>query len=178
MDSEQKDKLKLSLVILLSLAAAGGILTLAIAFPGALQAFAPLLKRYKPNTLKPNYLKRNLRLLEEQGLVTISEHDDKIKIQITQKGKTKVLEYEAEKLIIKKQEPWDKKWRVVIFDIPEKKKSAREIFRKKLTDLGFKKIQHSVWRQKYPCFSEIEFLANLYQIRPYVNLIEGEVTRF
>ena len=111
-------------------------------------------------------------------MITISEQNDKTKITITQKGKTKVLEYQADQLVIKKQSPWDKKWRVVIFDIPEKKKSAREIFRKKLLNLGFEKIQHSVWRQKYPCLNEIEFLANLYQIRPHVNLIEGEVIRF
>lgn len=41
--------------------------------------------------------------------------------------------------------PWDRKWRVVIFDIEEKKKKARNSLRLKLISLGFGKLQESVY---------------------------------
>lgn len=41
--------------------------------------------------------------------------------------------------------PWDKKWRVVIFDIPEKERGKRDVLRKKLISLGFGKLQESIY---------------------------------
>lgn len=40
---------------------------------------------------------------------------------------------------------WDGKWRMVIFDIEEKQKMAREMIRSKLKELGFGMLQKSVW---------------------------------
>lgn len=41
--------------------------------------------------------------------------------------------------------PWDKKWRVVIFDIEEKEKRTRNALRQKLVSLGFGELQKSVY---------------------------------
>ena len=40
---------------------------------------------------------------------------------------------------------WDKKWRVIIFDIPEKRRSIRDKFRMMLRELGYYRLQDSVW---------------------------------
>lgn len=40
---------------------------------------------------------------------------------------------------------WDRKWRIVIFDIEEKERKNRDILRLKLKELGFGMIQESVW---------------------------------
>lgn len=44
---------------------------------------------------------------------------------------------------------WDKKWRVVIFDIEEASKQTRERFRGKLKELGFGMLQESVFISPY-----------------------------
>ncbi len=47
-------------------------------------------------------------------------------------------------------------WKLVIFDVPEKQKKVRNIFRAKLKQLGFKKWQNSIWVTPYELDSEIE----------------------
>jgi len=41
--------------------------------------------------------------------------------------------------------PWDKKWRMVCFDIPEENRSDRDQLSYQLEKLGFKHFQRSVW---------------------------------
>ncbi len=51
-------------------------------------------------------------------------------------------------MILKK--PWDGKLRIVIFDIPEKKKYWREAMRRELSLMQFKQLQRSVYVGKHP----------------------------
>ncbi|MFZ5366236.1 MAG: CRISPR-associated endonuclease Cas2 [Patescibacteria group bacterium] len=51
--------------------------------------------------------------------------------------------------------PWDKKWRLVIFDIQEKNKSTREALRDKLISLGFGMWQESVYITPFDIEQEI-----------------------
>ena len=44
---------------------------------------------------------------------------------------------------------WDKKWRLVVFDVEETNKQARERFRNKLKELGFGMLQESVFISPY-----------------------------
>ena len=162
--------------ILLAIVATSGVMIIALTAPGLLRVLKPLIKKYHRDTLLPSRIRYKLDSLKHQGLITIGEQDGKTKIRLTQAGHTRVLEYQADEMKIPKQTPWDKKWRFVIFDIPEKKKLARNIFREKLRVLGFVKVQQSVWRHRYPCRPEIEFLTHLYQIHRYVDLLEGKPT--
>ena len=50
-----------------------------------------------------------------------------------------------------KQKKWDGKWRVLIFDIPEKRKSVRNKIRQSLRTIGFMRLQNSVWIYPYDC---------------------------
>ncbi len=45
--------------------------------------------------------------------------------------------------------PWDGKWRMILFDIPEAKRSLRQLYRMKLADLGARMLQSSVWITPY-----------------------------
>jgi len=45
----------------------------------------------------------------------------------------------------KSNEPWDGKWRILTFDIPEKYKKYREFLRAELIDYGFMQLHKSVW---------------------------------
>lgn len=58
-----------------------------------------------------------------------------------------------------------------MFDVPERKKLARDILTTKLNELGFKRIQNSAYIFPYPCEDEIEFIASVYEIRPYVQVL-------
>ena len=175
MKREQKEKLDLTRDILLSIAGMGGVLLIALAAPGALQLLKPFLKKYKKRVRQLSYIQQRFKDLEEKGLITIGGIEDKTKITLTKLGQKKVLAYQVDTMELDVSLKWDGKWRIVIFDIPESRKTHRDVFRRKLIDLGFERIQDSVWRHKYPCSKEIEFLAHLYEIYPYVDMIEGKM---
>lgn len=48
-------------------------------------------------------------------------------------------------LLFFQKKRWDGKWRVVVFDIPEKERRLRSYLRQKLIELGFGMMQESVW---------------------------------
>ena len=75
---------------------------------------------------------------------------------------------------IKKPAKWDGEWRIVIFDIPEKFKQAREVLRIKLKELGFLELQKSVFILPYECEDEINFVIEVFLIRPFVRLIRAQ----
>ena len=48
-------------------------------------------------------------------------------------------------LKIDKPKIWDKKWRIVVFDIPEKQRGARDSLRTYLKKLDFYELQKSIF---------------------------------
>ncbi len=72
-------------------------------------------------------------------------------VVLTKKGKNYVAQWELRGYKVKKPKKWDKKWRVVIFDIPEKRKQLRGEVRTILTGIGFVRLQDSVWIYPYNC---------------------------
>lgn len=59
-----------------------------------------------------------------------------------------------------------------MFDIPEKFKSRRLIFQRKLSELDFYQLQKSVWLHPFSCVKEINFLRDFLEIKPYVEIFE------
>ena len=64
-------------------------------------------------------------------------------LRLTSFGKKKI-ERDFPLLAIQK-EKWDRKWRVVVFDIQEISRQTRERFRYKLKEIGFGMLQKSVF---------------------------------
>ena len=46
---------------------------------------------------------------------------------------------------------WDKQYRLVMFDIPQRRKSTRDRLRILMKDFGFLRLQDSVWVSPYDC---------------------------
>ena len=123
--------------------------------------------------------KRLLSIVREfynDRLVDYKENrDGEVEIILTKEGKKKAIKYQLDEMQIKKQEKWDGKWRMVVFDIPEKKKKAREALRNKLKDIGFKELQKSVFIHPYECEDEIDFILEVFEIRPYVRFVRVDM---
>lgn len=97
-----------------------------------------------------------------------TEPNGETTVVVTKRGKRHVLRYDPERLSIKIPSRWDKKWRVVVFDIPEKKRLARDTLRREIKKLGFFELQKSVWAFPYGCENVIDFLVELFEIRTHV----------
>lgn len=106
--------------------------------------------------------------LKKQGIIESYFENKREYLVLSLKGKKKTQDYLLSDLQIPKPEEWDNKWRLVIFDIPDTFKNMRNIFRKKLLELGFVKLQESVFIHPYKCKEIIDFLKTEWQIKPYV----------
>ncbi len=136
----------------------------------------PLLKEisdeYTRKKLKEKRVDKIFERFKKRRLIILKEENGKFIVELTEKGKRKVKEIQFENLKIEKPKKWDRKWWVVIFDIPEKfKKRARNALREKLKELDFYQLQKSVWVFPYSCEKEIQFLCELFDITPFVNIL-------
>jgi hypothetical protein len=119
------------------------------------------------------YLYRIIDEFYNDRLVDWQENKDgTVSVVLTEKGKLVASKFDPDYLAIKKPSIWDKRWRVVIYDIPISKNKARDALRRKLNELGFKEWQRSVFIHPYPCQDEIDFIIEFFEIRPYVRYAE------
>ena len=84
--------------------------------------------------------------------------------ELTEEGKKKLRQLELRGYRLVRPRKWDKKWRVVIFDIPEKKKKARDQIRNLFMSAGFTRLQDSVWVYPYDCEDIIGLLKNDFEV--------------
>ena len=54
-------------------------------------------------------------------------------------------------LSIKQKRRWDKRYRMVIFDIPQSRRGTRDRLRSLMRAAGFYRLQQSVWVHPYDC---------------------------
>lgn len=98
--------------------------------------------------------------LKKKGLIEIERENHDVYIALTKEGRKRAGKYQIDDLKIGKPKKWDKKWRVVIFDVPAVSRLIRDIFRKKLKEFGFYPLQKSIWVCPYPCKEEIKLLRD------------------
>ncbi len=115
------------------------------------------------------YLQRIIKEFYEDRLIDFKENKDGTQtVVLVEKGKQRALTFNLDILTIPKPEKWDKKWRGVLFDIPENCKAGRNALRGKLRELGFVQWQKSVFIYPYPCRDQIDFVVECFDLRPYV----------
>ncbi|MEK7080544.1 MAG: hypothetical protein AAB925_01790 [Patescibacteria group bacterium] len=135
-------------------------------------------KKYNKNGNRNNTearLAKSLGGLNKNKIIIIKKENDKFTVRLTEKGKKVVKKILFDDMRIEKQKIWDKKWRIVIFDIPERKRRhMRDAMRQKLQIIGFYQLQKSVWAHPYPCEKEIQLLCEVFEINPFVNIITAE----
>lgn len=107
--------------------------------------------------------------LRKQKLIFIKEDQNDHIISLTDKGEKILLRFNYENLEIKQSKIWDRNFRMIIFDIPETKRNARDSLREKIKEMGLVKFNDSVWVYPYPCQREIDFIANYWSIGKYVH---------
>jgi len=157
---------------LLKLLAGGAIISLSFIMPALPMALAPFI--VDRNKYRKGHFDQSINRLKNQKLVEIVYDGGNTLVKITNEGRVRALRYKLSEMIISKPKVWDKKWRLVIFDIPEKYKRVREIFRHHLKMMDFYQLQKSVWLHPYPCFDEIEFLRQIYGVSIDVTYIVAE----
>lgn len=118
--------------------------------------------------LSKSALVNALKRLRENGFVELLS-DKELALRLTDSGRSKAL-WTKMRL---ESEKWDGKWRLVIWDIPEKRRNARDLLRYQLKQLGFTKWQKSVWVSKKNCTKILREYIKKVGIEDWVRVIES-----
>ncbi len=104
--------------------------------------------------------------LEKQGLLKKDWKEKNMYLKLTEKGKKIVREHR--KSVRRLRRYWDGKWRVVIFDIPEKRGPVRGYLRDYLKSLGFGMVQRSIWITPYDFGRMVDHFSKKMKLTDYV----------
>ncbi|MFH1346930.1 MAG: hypothetical protein ABIH10_01630 [Spirochaetota bacterium] len=166
---------------------AGPIVLASLFLPNASQMLKPLIRWHKNwDKIKRQHIRETVKRLNQKGLIELIEKNNKIYMEITKNGKKLIKDFDYDYIKLSDHKKWDKKWRMVIFDIPEKKSKERRALSVKLKELGFYPLQESVFIYPHNCQDEIDFVCGFLDIDRYVNYCivdvldkkEGDLRKF
>ncbi len=142
--TDKQEKADLQRIILQTVATTG-IIAVGLLAPNALGAMMKL--GIIPRQRQTEFIVTSRNRLIKRGLLKYEGG----KLRLTPAGKAQLRRLRLLDYKLKKPKNWDKKWRVLIFDIPERRKSTRNRVRVTLARLGFERLQDSVWVYPYDC---------------------------
>lgn len=138
-----------------------GVLAMALVAPNAVRLFDYLNPISRKNSIRFNQrITQALLRLERRGLIHITGEKGKRKIHLTTQGEKLINDLYTGAYVIPFPALWDGKWRLVMFDVPEKRKKVRDTLRFLLRSAGFILFQDSVWLQPYPCDELVTLLRS------------------
>ena len=137
--------------VVLSTLAVVGIASFAVMAPNALR----LLKHADPAWITKQdprqRLQGTLRQLRRKGWVRWQEKNGVWTYHLTSLGKAMAEKIARGNISISIPRRWDGRWRIVMFDISEKRAPLRQKIRDIMKRLGFARLQNSVWVHPYDC---------------------------
>lgn len=98
-----------------------------------------------PREIHPCRIKQELKRMQERGWIIEAEKQGKTFLKLTKKGRLQALYKKIQTIDKKQKKLWDGKWRIAIFDIPEKGRRERNVIRRTLKTVGFLQLQKSVY---------------------------------
>lgn len=134
-----------------------GLLSVALLAPNVIQGMHRL--GLVPSTRQNDVVRRSCRRMLDRGFL-VWEHG---KLRLTMKGERelRLLQLREES---HSRRRWDSKWRVLIFDIPERKRVLRNRVRETLRLIGFVRLQGSVWVYPHDCEDLVTLLKADFKI--------------
>ncbi len=93
---------------------------------------------------------RSLKGLKEAGLIESLNSGQNDYARLTKAGRMKANSYKLEAKSSLVDPSWDGKWRIILLDLPESRKSERESLRYLLKKAGFVCLKNSAWISPYP----------------------------
>lgn len=160
---------------ILRFVAAGGFMTTALIAPNAVQVFDKPLQKLLDELderSRERELRRIVHYMKQKELVHYNTQNYEHGMRITTAGKKRLAAHSYRNMKIPLPVKWDKRWRLILFDIPVGENSKRYSFTYKLRLLGLQQLQKSIWIHPFPCRAEIEAISETLAIRQYVTFIE------
>jgi phenylacetic acid degradation operon negative regulatory protein len=86
----------------------------------------------------------------------------------------KLLEEGAKRIFQPRQDPWDGRWHLLSYSIPESKRHLRRRLRQRLLWLGFGALNQATWISPRDLRVEVEQVVSALQVHPYVEFFAAE----
>ncbi len=122
--------------------------------------------------------RRAMSRLKYRSLVEVKVVAGESYYRLSQKGLARYKKMLIEELSIATPKSWDKKWRLVMFDIPKIKSTQRQTLLEKLKSLDFYMLQNSAWIHPFECAEQIGVLVSYLELDKYVSLLVVEQSNF
>jgi CRISPR-associated endonuclease Cas2 len=163
LEKENKKQIRATKIqsIVLRTVAAAGLIGVAMILPNALQMLKVYNLDKKLRASNRRAINNSRRRLVEQGLL---EYSGEGFLRLTDVGRKTLRRIQLADYKIEMPRKWDKKWRMLIFDIKESQKILRDKVRNTLISIGFIRLQNSVWVYPYDCEDLITLLKADFEI--------------
>lgn len=145
------------------------VFAVATEVPKAFFTASPIYRSMRRAGLQRNNIQRGIYNLQHRGMIKT----DKNGYRLTNKGQH-WLNWNKYKYFKSIHKVWDKKWRIVLFDIPAPMDKQRHIFRGRLKNIGAYMFQKSVFVFPYPCEEEIGYWCQELKLGDYVDVVVTE----
>jgi DNA-binding transcriptional regulator PaaX len=107
-------------------------------------------------------LSKTIYDLKRHGYIEEVEINGQKRIKLLPKGRLKLIKRKVTK-------NWDGYWRIISFDIEEKRRKTRDVFRDKLSELRCVAIQKSVWITPHDISFELQELTEILNLEDNVD---------
>ena len=127
----------------------------------------PVFQKYRRDKNKRKF-SQLVYYLKQNNYIKVKNLEGKQAILLTKKGISKALvsKWTSEERPRRK----DRKWIMVIFDIPQKHPKARGLLRSVLKNMGYELFQQSAWVTPYDVFRQTEDLLQIHNLDGYVKI--------
>ena len=126
-----------------------------------------------PNYKRSSYLSTVSRMLSTGNIERLIDKKGRVFFQLTSSGEKAFKRRFS--LISMQKGKWDGYFMILIFDIPEKKRTVRNILRKKLVELGFGMLQESVWISPFHIEDDLQEFLQEKGFSEYVFILSVKV---
>lgn len=151
-----RNKIRNAILLAAYISVAAGLIVMA---PNAARLLKYVEKSVGPAPRLKRRVSQKYSELIAQGIFKRVSSSGKTHIELTEKGKELAEELALrDQLRPEKQRKWDNKWRIIMFDVWERRRDVRDQLRDTLKEIGFVKVQDSAWVYPYPCEKLLVFL--------------------
>lgn len=120
----------------------------------------------KEGVMEKNYQTKDLTESKEVA------EDSEREYRLTEKGFTELsLEFPFVRFL---RDQWDGKWRILSYEIPEKKRELRDKLRREVTGWGLGPWHRSFWITPHPIISNLKELVSEKEEETYIQAFESE----
>ncbi|KKW47967.1 MAG: Phenylacetic acid-responsive transcriptional repressor [Candidatus Kaiserbacteria bacterium GW2011_GWA2_58_9] len=149
--------------LLVALLLGGGMLTLMGTAPWLLAAGIPAAMMLKDSPKNRRKLSYSWWYAKKRKYISAVPRSGKTLIELTEEGKRVAAMHLLKMRAHQASRPktWDRKWRLILFDVSMEDHLKRNAFRHLIKRLGAIKLQQSVWIYPHDCSEEISFLVKV-----------------